>query len=198
MNFRSLFSLFSSDLAIDLGTANTLVFAANKGIVGAAFHSNRVIVVHDAYGDPRFNASVDASTGFRTRSIMATPMVDIDGVPIGVIESVNKVDRQFTAEDQALVQLLADQSHQIAPDAEADVVVVARNQIGSPPGASHQNVFHRVAGIDVKFGILRSRKDWAARHQQAANPEVFHAGAGSTPRARGKQLKRKGKGGSPM
>ena len=33
MNVRSLFSLFSSDLAIDLGTANTLVFAKGKGIV---------------------------------------------------------------------------------------------------------------------------------------------------------------------
>src|SRR2546428_389112 len=33
MNFRSLFSVFSSDLAIDLGTANTLVFARGKGIV---------------------------------------------------------------------------------------------------------------------------------------------------------------------
>src|SRR2546427_10155915 len=33
MNLRSLFSLFSSDLAIDLGTANTLVFAKGKGIV---------------------------------------------------------------------------------------------------------------------------------------------------------------------
>ena len=32
-NLRSVFSLFSSDLAIDLGTANTLVFAAGKGIV---------------------------------------------------------------------------------------------------------------------------------------------------------------------
>ncbi len=33
MNFRSVFSLISSDLAIDLGTANTLVFAKGKGIV---------------------------------------------------------------------------------------------------------------------------------------------------------------------
>ncbi len=33
MNFRSIFSLISSDLAIDLGTANTLVYAKNKGIV---------------------------------------------------------------------------------------------------------------------------------------------------------------------
>lgn len=33
MNVRSIFSFFSSDLAIDLGTANTLVFAKSKGIV---------------------------------------------------------------------------------------------------------------------------------------------------------------------
>ena len=32
-NMRSLFSVFSSDLAIDLGTANTLVYARGKGIV---------------------------------------------------------------------------------------------------------------------------------------------------------------------
>jgi rod shape-determining protein MreB len=33
MNFRSLTSFFSSDLAIDLGTANTLVYAKGRGIV---------------------------------------------------------------------------------------------------------------------------------------------------------------------
>jgi len=33
MTYRSLFRIFSSDLAIDLGTANTLVYVAGKGIV---------------------------------------------------------------------------------------------------------------------------------------------------------------------
>ena len=33
MNFRPLFSMFSNDLAIDLGTANTLVYAKGRGIV---------------------------------------------------------------------------------------------------------------------------------------------------------------------
>src|SRR3989304_5874396 len=33
MSFRSLFSIFSSDLALDLGTANPLVFAHGRGIV---------------------------------------------------------------------------------------------------------------------------------------------------------------------
>ena len=33
MAVKSLLSMFSNDLAIDLGTANTLVYAKNKGIV---------------------------------------------------------------------------------------------------------------------------------------------------------------------
>ena len=33
MYLRSLFGMFSNELAIDLGTANTLVFAKGKGIV---------------------------------------------------------------------------------------------------------------------------------------------------------------------
>ena len=33
MNFRPLFSMFSNDLAIDLGTANTLVYSKGRGIV---------------------------------------------------------------------------------------------------------------------------------------------------------------------
>src|SRR5216117_3617423 len=33
MAFKSIFSLFSSDLAIDLGTANTLIYARGRGIV---------------------------------------------------------------------------------------------------------------------------------------------------------------------
>lgn len=33
MNLRDLFGFFSSDLGIDLGTANTLVYARGRGIV---------------------------------------------------------------------------------------------------------------------------------------------------------------------
>ena len=33
MPFGSMFRYFSNDLAIDLGTANTLVYARNRGIV---------------------------------------------------------------------------------------------------------------------------------------------------------------------
>jgi len=52
MNFRSLFSFFSNDLAIDLGTANTLVYAKGRGIVvnepsivALHSHSKKVVAV---------------------------------------------------------------------------------------------------------------------------------------------------------
>ncbi len=48
MNLRSLFSLFSSDLAIDLGTANTLVYARGKGII---VNEPSIVAINKSTGD---------------------------------------------------------------------------------------------------------------------------------------------------
>jgi rod shape-determining protein MreB and related proteins len=48
MNLRSLFSLFSSDLAIDLGTANTLVYAKGRGIV---VNEPSIVAINKTTGD---------------------------------------------------------------------------------------------------------------------------------------------------
>jgi rod shape-determining protein MreB len=48
MNLRSLFSVFSSDLAIDLGTANTLVYARGKGIV---VNEPSIVAINKVNGD---------------------------------------------------------------------------------------------------------------------------------------------------
>ena len=47
-NLRSVFSLFSSDLAIDLGTANTLVFSHGKGIV---VNEPSIVAINKASGE---------------------------------------------------------------------------------------------------------------------------------------------------
>ena len=48
MNFRSLFSVFSRDLAIDLGTANTLVSVRGKGIV---VNEPSIVAINRTTGD---------------------------------------------------------------------------------------------------------------------------------------------------
>jgi rod shape-determining protein MreB and related proteins len=47
-NLRSLFSVFSSDLAIDLGTANTLVYARGRGIV---VNEPSIVAINKANGE---------------------------------------------------------------------------------------------------------------------------------------------------
>ena len=47
-SLRSVFSLFSSDLAIDLGTANTLVFSRGKGIV---VNEPSIVAIHKNSGE---------------------------------------------------------------------------------------------------------------------------------------------------
>lgn len=95
----------------------------NVGIVGYAFMKNEVVRVLDPYADPRFNREPDLRSGFRTRDLLSAPMKGLDGKPIGVIQCLNKVAETFTDSDQALVQLLADQSgvavqrHQLQMDA---------------------------------------------------------------------------------
>jgi hypothetical protein len=54
-----------------MGLPDTFRVDSRSGIVGAAIESGQTIHVPDAYADPRFNPTVDARTGYRTRSILA-------------------------------------------------------------------------------------------------------------------------------
>lgn len=77
------------------------------GIVGAAFRSGEPVVVQDAYADPRFNREVDARTGYRTRNILAVPLIDSRGRVLGVFQAINKLNGDFSQEDLELLRLLS-------------------------------------------------------------------------------------------
>ena len=90
--------LFSRSAA---GTGSEIRFPANKGLAGECFTKNAVINIPDAYQDKRFNAEFDRKTGFRTRSILCLPILNGEGVPIGVIQAINKCldGETFSEED---------------------------------------------------------------------------------------------------
>ncbi len=74
------------------------------GIAGAVFQSGEPALINDAYADERFNSSVDERTGYRTESILCVPVRTMSGDIIGVMQSLNKRDGLFTAEDLALLE----------------------------------------------------------------------------------------------
>ena len=84
-------------------------FPAGKGIAGECFRSGMVINVPDAYADARFNRSIDATTGFRTRNLLTATLTGYDGQPVGVIQVLNKRGGAFDQWDETLVCTLSAQ-----------------------------------------------------------------------------------------
>ena len=85
-------------------------FNIGQGVAGRCALKCQVLNVPDAYEDPNFNPAIDVKTGYRTRSILAVPLVGADGEALGVIQCINKSDeRAFTKEDEDV--LLAFASH---------------------------------------------------------------------------------------
>jgi adenylate cyclase len=72
---------------------------ARAGIAGAAFGGGEVLVVPDAYADPRFNRAVDRASGFVTRNILAVPIIDKTGERLGVVQVLNKRGGAFAPID---------------------------------------------------------------------------------------------------
>jgi adenylate cyclase len=72
---------------------------SRAGVAGAAFSDAEVLVVPDAYADARFNRSVDLASGFRTRNILAVPIIDKSGERLGVVQILNKRGGSFSPMD---------------------------------------------------------------------------------------------------
>ncbi len=81
---------------------------AHQGIVGKTVRENACQMVRDVLQDHDFEASVDAGTGFVTRSILCAPL-SVNGICIGALELINKRggDGLFDLRDKHLLTALA-------------------------------------------------------------------------------------------
>jgi signal transduction histidine kinase len=84
-----------------------IVVKAGRGLAGHVAATGKSVRLADAYQDPRFDRSVDASTGYRTRSLLAVPLTVRGGDVLGVLEVLNKQDGEFAAEDAAFLAAFA-------------------------------------------------------------------------------------------
>ncbi len=80
------------------------------GIAGHVFTEREGLIVHDAYGDDRFNRDVDEQTGFVTRSILCAPIRTVKGDVIGVAQALNKEKGRFTKDDLRVLESMTTQA----------------------------------------------------------------------------------------
>lgn len=83
---------------------------SNRGIAGAAATTRAIVNIPDAYADERFNREVDLRTGYRTRTILAIPLLDHEGGLVGVAQVLNRREGVFNATDEHVALGLAAQA----------------------------------------------------------------------------------------
>ena len=81
-----------------------------KGISGWVAQTGEAVLIPDAYSDPRFDASFDKRSGFRTNSMLCVPMIHQSKI-VGVMTLINKMDgKPFNENDQNLFTIFASQA----------------------------------------------------------------------------------------
>ncbi len=81
------------------GLRQEILIPDTSGLAGAVFHGGEGLIINDVSRDPRFNASVDDLTGYRTQSLLCVPLRTMNGDIIGVTQALNKKSGTFSDVD---------------------------------------------------------------------------------------------------
>ena len=82
--------------------------SSELGVAGWVFQKKESLLINDAYADPRFNVAVDCKTGFKTKNILCVPLFNNDQKCTGVLQTLNKIDGEFTEADNTFLLAISD------------------------------------------------------------------------------------------
>ncbi len=103
-----LYDAATRELYVKIGTGiDELRFSIDKGIAGECARTRAIINVPDCYADPRFNQEIDRKTGYRTQTLLAAPLIGLDGQLVGVMQLLNSGNGRFSAADEVLAETFA-------------------------------------------------------------------------------------------
>lgn len=89
----------------------TIELKYGQGIAGTCARSRKTINIPDVSRDARFFAAADRHSRFQTRSILAVPLVGRGNRLVGVLEVLNRLDRQpFDRQDEEMMEIIAVQA----------------------------------------------------------------------------------------
>src|SRR5712691_4541328 len=78
-----------------------------RSLAAEVARTGALLRIDEPYADPRFDPSVDARTGYRTRSILVVPIDSRDRRRVGVLQAVNHADGPFRPDDERYAISLA-------------------------------------------------------------------------------------------
>jgi signal transduction histidine kinase len=115
-----------------------------NSIAGWIVQQGEPVIVHDPKSDPRFFSGVQEESNTVTHSLMGVPLIVKEQV-IGALETINKIDGDFTLEDQDVLMTLGSQAAVAIENARlfaqsdliAEMVHELRTPLASLKAATH-------------------------------------------------------------
>lgn len=77
------------------------------GVAGQAFQEKRTILSNSRFIESSSHPEIEAATGIKIRSMLTVPLMMEDERPIGVVQIINKISGEFTANDVSVMDTLA-------------------------------------------------------------------------------------------
>jgi HD-GYP domain-containing protein (c-di-GMP phosphodiesterase class II) len=99
------------------GLTETIEVPGDKGTIGLAKNENRAFIIQEPYKHASFNPDVDEKTGYETSNLMVVPIRNIHNEVIGVYQSINKKEGEFSEYDLNFLKLVAGYSSEIIESA---------------------------------------------------------------------------------
>lgn len=83
--------------------------ALGKGVAGWVAEKKKIVRIDHPYKDPRFDASFDTRSGFKTSSILCAPIMGAKKHLVGVVQVLNRSGGPFDEDDEHMLAALCTQ-----------------------------------------------------------------------------------------
>ena len=141
-----------------------------RSLAAEVARTGKVLRIDDPYQDERFDPSVDARSGYRTRSILVVPIDSRDRRRLGVLQAVNHRDGPFHSDDERYAHSLASSAGvaleyvQLSSDLAAErlrVVAVAEEERHRLARDLHDGVAQTLANavLGIELAQRRAQQD---------------------------------------
>jgi len=144
-----------------------LRIADDKGVAGAVLKSQQPRRWDRSDPTDEVDRRVDTSSGYRTDSLLAVPLVDLKGKPMGVFEVINHLDGRFDQQDENdLIELARHASAALANTQTMQRLIQTRDRLtqdaaqqvqligSSPEMTSLKSTISRVGDTDLAVLLL--------------------------------------------
>ncbi|MDO4753975.1 MAG: HD domain-containing protein [Bacillota bacterium] len=158
----------------------TIEIPSNTGVVGESIRTASVVFSNNPYELPFFNADVDKNTGYKTNSLLTTPLFNDMGEVIGAFQCVNKLtgDCKFNQEDVGLLKLVSTYAQKALVTAMLAIeiektqieIILLMSEIAESRSKETGNHVKRVAKVSAELARLAGLKADDIKLLEVASP----------------------------